>query len=387
MVSELHLDKPVEKQKEENRKKVTQRACGPPTTALSPVPPPSQALQALRVCPSTGSCWPVAQGPCCSPVRITARQLVPWRQSVKPTKPLSDSAGRRAIWRSRLSQESSSWNVWAQGGGQQSAGSGPAGTGRIHGLPWACRRAGPLLLAVARGGGRRGPGLRADAAAGGGPVGGFLPPQDDPSPSRPLRFTFPPGRSLGEHRCLPAAPLGPGQASADPGETLRPWLPGPLVPRGAPSRCPPGLGPHVCQARAWTQTEAWSLPAASAGPAGSASSPLGPPPPPPPERPRESLRAGQTAGGAAQGQDSPGTAPRAAGKGKRRVVPLLPPPPPRSHLENLPHQRLCRDRGSTWGSAPGPLLTGIRCQETRGAPRPPRPWPSVHTSGLHPGAQ
>ncbi|XP_038313622.1 uncharacterized protein LOC111092066 isoform X2 [Canis lupus familiaris] len=50
------------------------------------------------------------------------RQLAPWRPSVKPTKPLSDSAGRRAICRSRLSQESSSWNVRAQGGGQQSQG-------------------------------------------------------------------------------------------------------------------------------------------------------------------------------------------------------------------------------------------------------------------------
>ena len=155
MVSELHLDKPVEKQKEENRKEVTQRACGPPTTALSPVPPPSQALQALRVCPSTGSCWPVAQGPCRSPVSITAGSWLPGdsqlnRQSLCQTpqgvapSAAPGSAGRAVPGTFGPREAANSHRV------------GPAGTGRIHGLPWACRRAGPLLLAVARGGGEDG---------------------------------------------------------------------------------------------------------------------------------------------------------------------------------------------------------------------------------------
>lgn len=182
-------------------------------------------------------------------------------------------------------------------------------------------------------------------------------------------------------------PRGPTGARTGLGGPWRDSAPlasrAPCAPRGSlslpswsrPSRLP-GQG---------LDSEAWSLPAASAGPAGSASSPLGPPPAPPPEWPRESLRAGQTREGQPRDRTHRGLPPGL--RARVSAAWCLCCPPPRSHLENLPHQRLCRDRASTWGSAPGPLLTGIRCQETRGAPRPPRPWPSVHTSGLHPGAQ
>lgn len=91
-------------------------------------------------------------------------------------------------------------------------------------------------------------------------------------------------------------PRGPTGARTGLGGPWRDSAPlasrAPCAPRGSlslpswsrPSRLP-GQG---------LDSEAWSLPAASAGPAGSASSPLGPPPAPPPEWPRESLRAGQT---------------------------------------------------------------------------------------------
>ncbi|XP_048956732.1 collagen alpha-1(I) chain-like [Canis lupus dingo] len=174
-------------------------------------------------------------------------------------------------------------------------------------------------------------------------------PQPLPSPQVHFSAWTEPGRAQ-------VPPRGPTGARTGLGGPWRDSAPlasrAPCAPRGSlslpswsrPSRLP-GQG---------LDSEAWSLPAASAGPAGSASSPLGPPPAPPPEWPRESLRAGQTAGGAAQGQDSPGTAPRAAGKGERRVVPLLPPfPPPGATWRTYPTNDC-----AGIGAAPGALRQG-----------------------------
>lgn len=157
-------------------------------------------------------------------------------------------------------------------------------------------------------------------------------------------------------------PRGPTGARTGLGGPWRDSAPlasrAPCAPRGSlslpswsrPSRLP-GQG---------LDSEAWSLPAASAGPAGSASSPLGPPPAPPPEWPRESLRAGQTREGQPRDRTHRGLPPGLRARVSAAWC-LCCPPPPEPPGEPTPpttvqgsgqHLGLCARAAPHWDSLP-----------------------------------
>ncbi|CAD7666193.1 unnamed protein product [Nyctereutes procyonoides] len=165
-----------------------------------------------------------------------------------------------------------------------------------------------------------------------------------------------------------------------------PGFPGNLVPRRAPPCCPPGLGPHGCQARAWTPDRglepalslrwaSWVRVLASRG------------------RERE---------GTAQGRDSAGTAlptPAEAGHVLRARVSAAwclccPPPPTEPHGEPTPptsvqgswqHLGLCARVAPHWDSLPRDTrsTTASQTLAIRAHLRPPsRGSPHASIQGL-----
>ncbi|CAD7669636.1 unnamed protein product [Nyctereutes procyonoides] len=134
-----------------------------------------------------------------------------------------------------------------------------------------------------------------------------------------------------------------------------PGFPGNLVPRRAPPCCPPGLGPHGCQARAWT-----------------------------PDRGLEPALSLRWASWVRV----------LASRGKRRVVPLLPPPPTEPHGEPTPptsvqgswqHLGLCARVAPHWDSLPRDTrsTTASQTLAIRAHLRPPsRGSPHASIQGL-----